>query len=263
MRWDLTGTTQTGQFYAAEFPSAESESDPSNITPTNYFMKSETNSYENDRFMYGRFSFNTSTNEVHIQGLSIEAERKQGNTPEAYGCFKIYGTGYKGGMMVISKTRNKHSSDGGEYGFAQRGHLTDDGESSAATSLIGMDAACLRDLTTTDDLKGNLNAPEVSVDTWRENIETAINAGSLNTIDSATTQIFDISCDDLVNAKNADEPFDTTNSSFWVDFDKPPNDIFDVSASDVTAPTEASLCSNLNPQDIDTTTKCYCAAAAE
>ena len=27
MKWDLTGTTQTGQFYAAEFPSAEDEED--------------------------------------------------------------------------------------------------------------------------------------------------------------------------------------------------------------------------------------------
>lgn len=264
MRWDLTGTTQTGQFYAAEFPSAEDESDPTNITPANYFMKSETNSYENDRFMYGRFSLNTSTNEVHVQGLSIEAERKQGNTPENYGCFKIYGTGKKGGMMVISKTRDQHSSDAGEYGFAQRGHLTDDGESSAATSLIGMDAACLRDLTTTANLKGNLNGPGVDVDTWRENIEKAINAGSLNTIDSETDQIFDISCDDLVSANGSGNPFDESNGSSWVDFTASPGDVFGASnANDVTAPTEASLCAGLNSEDIDTTTKCYCAAAAE
>ena len=243
MRWDLTGTTQTGQFYAAEFPSAEGESDPTNITPANYFMKAETSSYENDRFMYGRFSLNTSTNEVHVQGLSIEAERKQGNTPENYGCFKIYGTGYKGGMMLISKSRDKDTeNDSGDYGFAQRGHFTD-GTSSAATSLVGMDAACLRDLTTTANLKGNLNGDDPSQDdtsTWRENIETAINAGGLNTIDSETTQIFDISCDDLVSANGSGNPFDESNGSSWVDFTASPGDVFGASnANDVTAPTEA------------------------
>lgn len=267
MRWDLTGTTQTGQFYAAEFPSAEGESDPANVTPATYFMKEETSSYENDRFMYGRFSFNTSTNEVHVQGLSIEAERKQGNTPEAYGCFKIYGTGYKGGMMLISKSRNKDAgNDSTDYGFAQLGHLTDP-TSSAATSLVGMDAACLRDLTTTADLKGNLNGDDpgqVDADTWRENIEKAINANGLNTINSETKQIFDISCDDLKGADGTNKPFDVAHTSEWVKFTASPGDVFGASnAVDVTAPTEASLCSGLNSEDIDTTTNCYCAAAAE
>ena len=45
--------------------------------------------------------------------------------------------------------------------FAQRGHFTD-GTSSSATSLVGMDAACLRDLTTTANLKGNLNGDDPS-----------------------------------------------------------------------------------------------------
>ena len=157
MKWDLTGTTQTGQFYAAEFPSAEDEENRENLTPANYFMDNSEAAYQGDSFSYGRFSFNTETNEVHIQGITVEGNAKvQKALQEAYGCFKIYGTGTKGGMMVIAKSRDKHNSDtDADFGFAKLGHLTD-GDHESAVSLLGMDAACLVDLTTTANREGNL-----------------------------------------------------------------------------------------------------------
>ena len=88
MQWDLTGETQTGKFIAAEFPSGESEGTPSNLTPSNYYLGST--GVTTDRAMYGRFKLNTSTKEVHVQGISIEEERKGGATAEAYGCFKFF-----------------------------------------------------------------------------------------------------------------------------------------------------------------------------
>ena len=56
MQWDLTGATQTGRFYAVEFPSIEGEENPDNTTPENYFLKSSSAAYESDYVAYGRFS---------------------------------------------------------------------------------------------------------------------------------------------------------------------------------------------------------------
>ena len=102
MKWDLTGTTQTGQFYAAEFPSAEDEEDRENLTPANYFMADSEAAYQGDSFSYGRFSFNTDTNEVHIQGMGATQGGAMGDIPGVrFKVFKVNGTSLH--ELVIGK----------------------------------------------------------------------------------------------------------------------------------------------------------------
>ena len=267
MQWDLTGATQTGRFLSTEFPSADQASDPTTITPTSYWMAS--GGVSSDRIIYGRFVLNTSTNAVHIQGMSIEEERKQGEAGSEYGCFKILGTGVKGGMMVVAKTRDDHSSDDTTYsslpnGFAQRGHFatgTSDALSQQKT-IENLDAACMPDLTDTPNFVGNMNEGG-SVTDWQTNLITAINVSASNAIDDTTT-VFDLSCAELAAMNGTSKAFDTANGSTWVDFSNAPVDVFGttIAASDdndLTAPTAAELCSNVNESTkIDGTTKCYC-----
>ena len=156
MKWDLTTANQTGQFLTTEFMSADSESDISNITPEAYYLS--TSRHENDRAMYGRFKLNTETNEVHVQGISIEGERKQGEAPGAYGCFKIYGVGVKGDMMVIAKSRDGRYDSDTTFGFLHGSGFTGGttGSAAQAKDISDMDAACLVDKTTTENMKGNI-----------------------------------------------------------------------------------------------------------
>ena len=129
MQWDLTGVNQVGRFIATEFPSAD-QADPSTINPATYWLSS--GGVTSDRAVYGRFKLNTDTNVVYIQGISIEEERKQGDPAEEWGCFRIFGTGVKGDMMVIAKTRDNYDTDDDsdypslDFGFAQRGNFSAD-----------------------------------------------------------------------------------------------------------------------------------------
>ena len=218
--------------------------------------------YTSDRAMYGRFKLNTSTNEVHVQGISIEEERKGGATANAYGCFKFFGTGKKGDMMVIAKTRNAHSGDSTPtYGFAQLGHFTGGttGTAAQAKDISDMDAACLPDLTTTADQKGNIGtAPGSNPSDWEDAIVTALAVanGSFTT----TTDIFDMSCKDLneIATASAGGAFDSDNGVAWVNFNTDPSSVFPTAAADLTAPTKAQLCTNLDGQNTSGDTKCYC-----
>ena len=263
MQWDLTGVNQVGRFLSAEFGSAEEEVDPTRITPTNYWLSGD--GVTSDATMYGRFKLNTETNEVYIQGMIIEGERKQGETPTEYGCFRIFGTGKKGDMMVISKTRDSHSSDG-STGFAQRGNFTVDETGTIAQdkTIQNMDAACMPDLTTTPNLVGNMNDPGLTVSQWEDNLVTALATAADNSAFAKTDDVFDFSCKELNELNAAGKAFDTTNGVTWVDFSNTPEDVFgttlDVSDdSDISAPTRAELCSDVNTSNnIDNVTKCYC-----
>ncbi len=267
MQWDLTGTNQTGRFLSTEFPSAE-KAEMSTITPANYWMAAGGVGF--DRITYGRFVLNTETDVVSIQGMSIEEERKQGNPASEYGCFKILGTGVKGGMMVIAKTRDDHSSDDTtyaslDYGFAQRGHFATGTSDALAQqkTIENLDAACMPDLTDTPNLVANMNDPGGSVTDWRDNLIAAINVSASNTIDDTTT-IFDLSCAELAGMDGSGKAFDIANGTTWVDFSNAPADVFGSTIaasddSDLTAPTAAELCSNVNETTkIDSNSKCYC-----
>ena len=267
MQWDLTGVNQVGRFIASDFQSAD-QADPSTINPATYWLSS--GGVTTDRAMYGRFKLNTDTNVVFIQGVSIEAERKQGGPAEEYGCFKILGTGVKGGMMVIAKTRDDHSSDDTTYsslpyGFAQRGHFatgTSDALSQQKT-IENLDAACMQDLTDTPNLVGNMNDPGGSVTDWQTNLITAINVSASNSIDD-TTAIFDLSCAELAAMNGTGKAFDTANGVTWVDFSNTPEDVFDTTLSasddsDISAPTRTEVCTNVNETtNVSADTKCYC-----
>ena len=55
----------------------------------------------------------------------------------------FFGIGTKGDMMVISKSRDAHSGDSGDLGFAQLGHFTGGttGTEAQAKDISDMDAA--------------------------------------------------------------------------------------------------------------------------
>ena len=265
MQWDLTGVNQVGRFIATEFPSAD-QADPSTITPDTYWLSS--GGVSSDRAMYGRFKLNTDTNVVYIQGVSIEAERQQGDPAEEYGCFRIFGTGVKGDMMVIAKTRDSFSTDTANYtrGFAQRGNFTEDETGTIALSktIENMDAACMVDLTTTPNLVGNMNDPSAGITGWEDNLLYALNVAGAAVGNELTRSddLFDKSCAEL-NTLNS-SAFANSHGVVWVDFSKTPAEVFGTTLSasddnDIPTPTRAELCTNVNEStDVSADTKCYC-----
>jgi len=101
-----------------------------------------------------------------------------------------------------------------------------------------MDAACLPDLTSTENLKGNIGKQSGSSTTdWEDAIATAL--ATANGGFTTSTDIFDISCADLNSYGTGSGPF--SNGVVWVDFASTPSDVFNSTATDLTAPSREQL----------------------
>ena len=187
--------------------------------------------------------------------------------------FEFLGPVKKGDMMVIAKTRDTHSDDATDpdysslpYGFAQRGNFSVDETGTIAQSktIENMDAACMPDLTTTPNLVGNMNDPGLTVSEWEDNLVTALATAADNSAFAKTVDVFDFSCKELNELNLTGKAFDTANGVTWVDFSNTPEDVFGTTLdasdnSDISAPTRAELCSDVNTSNnIDNVTKCYC-----
>ena len=183
IRWDRTGEAQVVDFWGARFDSAYLES---------FTGSSGGSDQGKGRVFYGHTEYNSTSKDVLTYAIEIGPKR---DGSSAYGCYRIWANGdFSGGTeMVIAKTDDAHN-------------LT--GESVSATYKDGtnMDAAQIKNLSTTANGTGNLSAGQF----------TSI------VVPLIAANPFDKSCSDINNGATTGSPFEGS----VVDFDASPDDVF-------------------------------------
>ena len=179
IHWDLTVETQTIKVLVSEFASGTYLSSAA----------ASAGAARGDSALYGRASYNKTTNEISTQMVFIQ-EQRSGGTAGSFGCFKMYAAGTKGGTMVIAKTKNSLSGPG---------HAT----GSTTKNLTDMDGMSGVDSTSTANGTGNYSgASDAAI---QANVEAGLGI-------TANANVFDKSCSDVYNAGGSGGAFSTASS---------------------------------------------------
>lgn len=175
--WDLSGAAQTIKVLTTELPSG-----------TYLATATGASGARGDSVLYGRATFNNTTNAISTQMVMIQ-EQRTGGTPGSFGCFKMYASGTKDGSMVIAKSKNA---------FGGTGHTV----GSTLKNLTDMDGMTGVDSTTTANGTGNYTGGSDAA--IQANVETGLGIG-------AGANVFDKSCNDL-NTAASGGAFSTASS---------------------------------------------------
>ncbi len=178
LQWDRTTENQFVKVFATKFASS--------------YLSDATS----DAAIYGIANYNTSTQSATVNAVSIESQRV--TDPAQFGCYRMYGTGTKGGTMKMAKTSDANNNAG---------------ESTSSTDTTGaggsMDAVELPDLTTTANF-----------------CQSTPGSGCSDISDLTTIPVeFTRHCNSVFTAgASASDPFGTSGS--FVNFEATPSSIF-------------------------------------
>lgn len=188
-RWDLTNAdAQLFQLYQCEFQT----------TPLA--------TASDDRCIYGRALYNSSSKAISSQVIMIEQQRGELSNSGELGCFKMFSNGIKGGRMFVAKTDSSLGSPGHD-------------PSATATNYANLDAvAAMPDTSDTGNGVYNLTASQLEAGTDISiQVDTSVEDSAEFDVDTNNAATATMSIDALYGRTNGTNYLGTLRDSIAFD----------------------------------------------